>query len=171
MAAGGGRMGHGRMGGMGGAMAAWRSRRRHGRAWPVAASLGEHERHRTEAERHIGGFSIRKEDGTRDSLDLRGGRRQGPRHRGPEARRPVPPKSFLWYGYGFDPYCNLVDALDMAVPVFGPIALDEVADTELATTVAMPLLPGDDPTAAPVRSRACSSGRRSSRGRRLRSSC
>ena len=31
----------------------------------------------------------------------------------------------LWYGYGLDPYCNLTDALDMAVPAFVPIALDE----------------------------------------------
>jgi sialate O-acetylesterase len=29
----------------------------------------------------------------------------------------------LWYGYGLDPYCNLVDADDMAVPAFGPIQL------------------------------------------------
>ena len=40
---------------------------------------------------------------------------------------PIPEKAFLWYGYGLDPYCNLTDGLDMAVPVFGPIALDEVA--------------------------------------------
>ena len=40
----------------------------------------------------------------------------------------VPEKSFLWYGYGLDPYCNLTDEADMAVPVFGPIALDEVPD-------------------------------------------
>jgi type 1 glutamine amidotransferase len=33
----------------------------------------------------------------------------------------------LWYGYGLDPLCNLTDGLDMAVPVFGPIGLDEIA--------------------------------------------
>ena len=27
----------------------------------------------------------------------------------------------LWYGFGFDPTCSLVDAHDMAAPVFGPI--------------------------------------------------
>ena len=42
---------------------------------------------------------------------------------------PVPEKASLWYGYGLDPYCNLVDGSDMAVPVFGPIALDEVGAT------------------------------------------
>ena len=39
----------------------------------------------------------------------------------------VPANASLWYGYGLDPYCNLTDGLDMAVPVFGPIALDEIA--------------------------------------------
>ena len=34
----------------------------------------------------------------------------------------VPANASLWYGYGMDPYCNLVDGSDMAVPVFGPIA-------------------------------------------------
>jgi hypothetical protein len=75
--------------------------------------------------RHIAGFSIRKEDGgevplifdaavgnARDTVLLK-------------LAGPLPEKVFLWYGYGFDPYCNLTDALDMAVPVFGPIALDD----------------------------------------------
>lgn len=78
--------------------------------------------------RHIAGFSIRKEDGTevplifdaavgqvRDTVILK-------------LDKPLPDKdkTFLWYGYGFDPYCNLTDALDMAVPVFGPIPLDDL---------------------------------------------
>lgn len=77
--------------------------------------------------RHIGGFSIRKEDGaeipliydarvdpdTPDTVVLR-------------MMTPPPPGSFLWYGQGLDPYGNLTDALDMAAPVFGPVALDEV---------------------------------------------
>ncbi|MCW3061353.1 MAG: hypothetical protein JWQ02_3174 [Capsulimonas sp.] len=29
----------------------------------------------------------------------------------------------LWYGYGLDPYCNITDAEDAAVPAFGPISL------------------------------------------------
>jgi len=38
----------------------------------------------------------------------------------------APPKeAHLWYGFGLDPCCNLVDAADMAVPVFGPIPLQE----------------------------------------------
>ncbi len=48
----------------------------------------------------------------------------------------VPPKAALWYGYGFDPYCNLIDGLDMAVPVFGPIPLDEIAGAETAAAPA-----------------------------------
>ena len=79
-------------------------------------------------ERHIAGFSIRKEDGTpiplifdaavgkaRDTVVLK-------------LAGPVPEKASLWYGHGLDPYCNLTDGADMAVPVFGPIALDEVPD-------------------------------------------
>ena len=38
----------------------------------------------------------------------------------------IPPTANLWYGCGLDPYCNLVDGLDMAVPVFGPVSLDDV---------------------------------------------
>ena len=72
-------------------------------------------------ERHIGGFSIRKADGTeiplifeaavgkaRDSVILK-------------LTGPVPAGASLWYGHGLDPLCNLTDGLDMAVPVFGPI--------------------------------------------------
>ena len=76
--------------------------------------------------RHIAGFSIHKEDGAevpflifdaavgpaRDTVILK-------------LTGPPPEKSFLHYGQGFDPFCNLVDALDMAVPVFGPIPLDD----------------------------------------------
>jgi sialate O-acetylesterase len=29
----------------------------------------------------------------------------------------------LWYGFGIDPYCNLNDEADMAVPVFGPVQI------------------------------------------------
>ncbi len=36
------------------------------------------------------------------------------------------PGAALWYGYGFDPYCNVVDGRDMALPAFGPIYLDNI---------------------------------------------
>ncbi|GIV19716.1 MAG: hypothetical protein KatS3mg023_1467 [Armatimonadota bacterium] len=36
---------------------------------------------------------------------------------------PCPQNAFLWYGFGIDPYCNLVDEADMAVPVFGPVPI------------------------------------------------
>ncbi len=35
----------------------------------------------------------------------------------------MPEKAFLWYGRGFDPYCNIVDEANMAMPVFGPIPI------------------------------------------------
>jgi sialate O-acetylesterase len=76
-------------------------------------------------ERHIAGFSIRKEDGAeipiifdaavgpaRDTVVLK-------------LNGKVPPGANLWYGWGYDPYCNLTDGTDMAVPVFGPISLDD----------------------------------------------
>jgi sialate O-acetylesterase len=76
--------------------------------------------------RHITGFSICKADGTeipmiydaavgpsKDTVILR-------------LTGKVPEGAVLWYGRGLDPECNLTDQLDMAVPVFGPIALDEV---------------------------------------------
>ena len=69
--------------------------------------------------RHIAGFSIRKEDGTEDPLNSR---RASAR---PETRWnsnwpvPSPRNRGGFYGYGLDPFCNLTDGMDMAVPVFG----------------------------------------------------
>jgi sialate O-acetylesterase len=77
--------------------------------------------------RHIAGFSIRKEDGT--EMPLIYDARVDPKSPDTVILKligPPPPQSFLWYGHGLDPYCNLVDALDMAAPVFGPVPLDEV---------------------------------------------
>ncbi|GHO46081.1 sialate O-acetylesterase [Ktedonospora formicarum] len=36
---------------------------------------------------------------------------------------PIPTDMFLWYGWGLNPYCNLTDAADAALPAFGPIQL------------------------------------------------
>ncbi|MDG3004621.1 sialate O-acetylesterase [Paludisphaera mucosa] len=76
---------------------------------------------------HIAGFSIRKEDGTPIAMiyEARVGRSRDAVVL--KLARPVPPGSFLWYGHGYDPSCNLVDGADMAVPVFGPVALDPIA--------------------------------------------
>jgi sialate O-acetylesterase len=35
----------------------------------------------------------------------------------------VPPGAALWYGWGLDPYCNITDAGDLAVPAFGPLPI------------------------------------------------
>jgi sialate O-acetylesterase len=101
-------------------------------------------------ERHITGFSIRKEDGSlipliyeasvgkaRDTVVLK-------------LTGPIPAKSFLWYGHGLDPDCNLTDGADMAVPVLGPIALDEVPEFK-APVIAAPAAPAR-PLAAAVSS-------------------
>jgi sialate O-acetylesterase len=78
-------------------------------------------------DRHIGGFSIRKADGK--EIPYIFDARVGPSRDAVVLKLigdKIPEGSSLWYGWGRDPYCNLVDALDMAVPVFGPIALDGV---------------------------------------------
>jgi len=35
----------------------------------------------------------------------------------------LPEDAQLWYGWGFDPYCNISDEAGMAVPVFGPMPI------------------------------------------------
>jgi type 1 glutamine amidotransferase len=77
-------------------------------------------------ERHIAGFSIHKEDGTALPLIFEAGVGKARDTVVLKLAGAVPEKASLWYGYGMDPHCNLVDGLDMAVPVFGPIALDAV---------------------------------------------
>ncbi len=37
---------------------------------------------------------------------------------------PCPQNAFLWYGFGIDPYCNLTDEADMAVPVFTAVPIE-----------------------------------------------
>ncbi len=37
----------------------------------------------------------------------------------------LPEDPHLWYGRGLDPYCNITDGANMAVPVFGPVPLPE----------------------------------------------
>ena len=37
----------------------------------------------------------------------------------------LPAEAYLYYGRGWDPICNLVDEMDMAVPAFGPIRIEQ----------------------------------------------
>jgi len=41
--------------------------------------------------------------------------------------RPLPAGTQLWYGWGLNPYCNLTDEEDLAVPMFGPMGIEGVA--------------------------------------------
>jgi sialate O-acetylesterase len=79
-----------------------------------------------EPDRHIAGFSIRRADGK--DVPLIFDARVGPSRDAVVLKLvgEIPKGASLWYGWGRDPYCNLVDALDMAVPVFGPIPLDGI---------------------------------------------
>jgi sialate O-acetylesterase len=36
---------------------------------------------------------------------------------------PLPKGAVLRYGYGLDPYCNIVDEANMPVPAFGPMEI------------------------------------------------
>ena len=82
--------------------------------------------HRAQPARHIGGFSIRNADGKEIPLIYEAAVGNAKDTVILKLTGKVPDKANLWYGYGLDPYCNLVDSHDMAVPVFGPIPLDEV---------------------------------------------
>ena len=100
--------------------------------------------------RHVAGFSIRKEDGTPIPLIFEAAVGTAPDTVVLKLNGAVPEKSYLWYGYGLDPYCNLTDQADMAVPVFGPIALDEVAELK-APAVASAAAAASKPAAPPVK--------------------
>jgi hypothetical protein len=77
--------------------------------------------------RHIAGFSIRRADDTEIPLIFDAAVGADGETVVLKLTGEIPPGSQLWYGYGLNPYCNLIDSLDMAVPVFGPIKLDGVA--------------------------------------------
>jgi sialate O-acetylesterase len=85
-----------------------------------------HEEYGLRPERHIGGFSLRKGDGTEIPLIYEA--TVGPSKDTVILKldKKLPEGANLWYGCGYDPYCNLTDSTDMAVPVFGPVPLDEV---------------------------------------------
>ncbi len=78
-------------------------------------------------ERNIAGFSIRKQDGTHIPLIFEAAVGKARDTVILKLSGPVPPDASLWYGHGLSTYCNLTDGLDMAVPVFGPIDLDQTA--------------------------------------------
>jgi sialate O-acetylesterase len=49
----------------------------------------------------------------------------------------LPPDAMLWYGFGKDPYCNVHDAADMAVPVFAMKIASEAGAAATARTRAV----------------------------------
>jgi sialate O-acetylesterase len=102
----------------------------------MMGSIGESSGIGLRPERHIAGFSIRKEDGSPIPLILEAAVGQARDTVVLKLTGDVPRGAFLWYGYGYDPYCNLTDSADMAVPVFGPIALDEVPNVQAVAATA-----------------------------------
>ena len=112
----------------------------------VNSSPGETSGIGLKPERHIAGFSIRKEDGTALPLIFEAGIGKARDTVVLKLSGAVPAGASLWYGYGMDPYCNLADGSDMAVPVFGPIALDELSASAPAAAATAP-----QPSAAPIK--------------------
>jgi sialate O-acetylesterase len=123
------------MGGPGGGVAGRRAGMNGGMVGRVGGSPGTAESASVglKPDHHIGGFSIHREDGSdvplifeamvgtaKDTVVLK-------------LDKDIPPKSFLYYAYGLDPYCNLTDGQDMAVLGFGPVALDEL-ETSVAAS-------------------------------------
>lgn len=41
-------------------------------------------------------------------------------------REKPPLDAFLWYGFGMNPFCNVIDQSDLALPAFGPISMQEI---------------------------------------------
>ena len=134
------RMGGGGM--MGGQMMAGMS--------SMSSSPGEASAIGLKPERHIAGFSIRKQDGSALPLIFEAGVGKARDTVILRLSGPVPERAALWYGYGMDPYCNLADSSDMAVPVFGPIALDELSSPAPATANVAPTAAAQ-PSAAPIK--------------------
>jgi type 1 glutamine amidotransferase len=89
-------------------------------------------------ERHIAGFTIHKEDGSLVPLIFEAHVGQARDTVVLKLSGDVPSGAFLWYGYGYDPYCNLTDRADMAVPVFGPIALEDLVKPQPVAAAAAP---------------------------------
>jgi sialate O-acetylesterase len=75
---------------------------------------------------HIGGFSLHGTGGKTgpELYDVRVDPRR-PSTVLCRAEGPVRVGTYLWYGYGRNPYCNLVDEQNLAVPAFGPIRLTD----------------------------------------------
>lgn len=46
-----------------------------------------------------------------------------------------PQDTCLWYGFGLDPHCNIVDNKDMALPAFGPLSINEAIYPAFLVTI------------------------------------
>jgi len=72
----------------------------------------------------VEGFSIRTKDGTAQPLIYKAFVDPAATNVVVLELRAPPSDGYLWYGAGLAPVCNLVDAEDMAAPVFGPVAIE-----------------------------------------------
>ncbi|MBN2355988.1 sialate O-acetylesterase, partial [candidate division KSB1 bacterium] len=95
--------------------------------FPIYRLLFESVNGRLQAAGRVNGFSLRDADGRDLRLIFKAIVSQDGRAIDLYLRQSPPAGSMLWYGYGVDPYCNVADALDMALPAFGPVHVDEAA--------------------------------------------
>jgi sialate O-acetylesterase len=72
------------------------------------------------------GFTLRSEDGNQMTNQILWAKLDPlePNSIILRALTPVKEDNFLWYGWGWDPICNVVDELDMALPAFGPMRIN-----------------------------------------------
>jgi len=71
------------------------------------------------------GFSLRSENGTAMTVQILSAKLD-PQNSSAiiiTTLEPLKESTFLWYGWGWDPVCNVVDELDMALPAFGHVKI------------------------------------------------
>jgi sialate O-acetylesterase len=81
---------------------------------------------RLKPDKRVEGFSIRSADSTKVVVEQLNAfvAEHSPNEVLLECDIPIPAGAALWYGYGWNPYCNLVDDEEMAAPAFGPVPLN-----------------------------------------------
>ncbi len=80
---------------------------------------------RLQAAGRVSGFSLRDRDGRELPLIFKSIITADGQAIDIYLRQSPPADAVLYYGYGVDPYCNVTDQLDMAMPAFGPVYIDQ----------------------------------------------
>jgi len=94
---------------------------------PTIRVTFDHVNKRLSPDQRVAGFTIRSADGSQIVNNYLNASviADSPNEVRIDSDLPIPAGAVLWYGYGWNPYCNLVDALDIAAPAFGPVPLEK----------------------------------------------